>query len=152
RILGHFGIEVVHQHAQRRFGRPRLARALAAARRALRTSRDVVVAREMARRALGLGRHRAASLALETWTLRARVVGMKVFVPGATGFIGGAVASALARAGHAVVGSTRSAEKTRALEALEVEPLVGNLDDSKLLVAAVQRCEVLVHCAAEYSP
>jgi nucleoside-diphosphate-sugar epimerase len=76
---------------------------------------------------------------------------MKVFVTGATGFIGEAVAAALARAGHAVVGLTRSAEKGRALEALEVEALVGNLDDATLLAAAVQRCEVVVHCAAEYS-
>ena len=34
RILANFGIEIVHQHPQRRFGQPRLARALGPARRA----------------------------------------------------------------------------------------------------------------------
>lgn len=76
---------------------------------------------------------------------------MKIFVTGATGFIGSAVAGALARSGHQVLGLTRANEKSRSLESLEVEPLIGNLDDRHVLAAAVSRCEVLVHCAAEYS-
>ncbi|MCC7014883.1 MAG: NAD-dependent epimerase/dehydratase family protein [Planctomycetes bacterium] len=76
---------------------------------------------------------------------------MKIFVTGATGFIGSAVAGALARAGHDVLGLTRGTDRSRVLESLEVEPLIGNLDDAHILAAAVSRCEVLVHCAAEYS-
>lgn len=76
---------------------------------------------------------------------------MRVFVTGATGFIGHAVAGALARAGHSVLGLTRSKDKARELELLEVEPVLGNLDNAALLASAVQRCDAIVHCAAEYS-
>lgn len=77
---------------------------------------------------------------------------MKVFITGASGYIGSAVAAAFARAGHHVRGLVRSPEKGQALARLEVEPVVGSLDDAASLAAGVQDCQVVVHAAVEYSP
>jgi nucleoside-diphosphate-sugar epimerase len=77
---------------------------------------------------------------------------MRVFLTGASGFIGSAVAAAFARAGYEVHGLVRSADKGRALAALEVVPVVGSLDDPAKLAEAARSCSVLVHAAAESSP
>jgi nucleoside-diphosphate-sugar epimerase len=77
---------------------------------------------------------------------------MKVFVLGATGFIGSAVAHAFARAGHEVFGLARSKEKAAALLLAEIEPVFGSLDDPAGFQAVAERCQVLVQCAVEYSP
>lgn len=76
---------------------------------------------------------------------------MKIFVTGAMGFIGFAVASSLARAGHDVCGLTRSAEKSRRLAAAEIAPVVGDMEDVESWNHAAGLCDVLVHCAAEDS-
>jgi nucleoside-diphosphate-sugar epimerase len=76
---------------------------------------------------------------------------MKVFVTGATGYIGSAVAAAFARAGHAVYGLARSKEKGARLAAAEVTPVPGALEDPASYVATADACQVLVHCAVEYS-
>jgi nucleoside-diphosphate-sugar epimerase len=77
---------------------------------------------------------------------------MRIFVTGATGYIGSAVAGALARAGHRVKGLVRSPEKARALAAAEIEPVNGDLAHPTGYHEAARSCEVLVHCAAESSP
>jgi nucleoside-diphosphate-sugar epimerase len=76
---------------------------------------------------------------------------MRVFVTGATGFIGSAVAAAFARAGHEVLGLTRRAEGGTTLAAHEVQPVVGNLDSPDGWTPIARSCQVLVHCAAESS-
>lgn len=76
---------------------------------------------------------------------------MKIFVTGATGFIGSAVASACARGGHHVVGLTRSQGNAALLDARGIEPVVGSMDAPGSWLPRAQRCSVLVHCAAEYS-
>lgn len=76
---------------------------------------------------------------------------MRVFVTGATGFIGSAVAAAFARSGHEVHGLTRSAERGARLAAAEVEPCVGNLDAPEAWAPVARSCQVLVHCANEAS-
>ena len=48
---------------------------------------------------------------------------MKVFVTGATGFIGSAVAAAFARAGHETFGLVHTPEKAGLLDAAEVVPV-----------------------------
>jgi nucleoside-diphosphate-sugar epimerase len=76
---------------------------------------------------------------------------MKVFVTGASGYVGSAVAAALARFGHDVFGLVRSAEKAAKLEAIEVTPVIGSMGDPSGYREAARRCQVLVHCAAESS-
>ncbi len=76
---------------------------------------------------------------------------MKVFVTGATGYIGFAVASALARHGHEVLGLTRDAKKGQRLAAAGIEPVVGNLDAPQAWLAAARECAATVHCGAEFS-
>ncbi|TBU26199.1 NAD(P)-binding protein [Dichomitus squalens] len=49
---------------------------------------------------------------------------MKVFILGATGFIGLPIAQAFVRAGHVVYGQTRSEEKAKQLTAEEIIPIV----------------------------
>lgn len=77
---------------------------------------------------------------------------MKVFVTGATGFIGRAVAEALSRRGHRVAGLTRSKDKSPGLAARGVEPVIGNMRDYRTWRRAAKDAEVLIHCAVEYGP
>jgi len=76
---------------------------------------------------------------------------MKIFITGATGFIGFAVASNLARMGHQVYGLARSPEKARRLAAAEVTPVTGEMGKPETYLPAANQCQVLIHCAAEYS-
>jgi nucleoside-diphosphate-sugar epimerase len=76
---------------------------------------------------------------------------MDIFVTGATGFVGSAVAAAFARQGHTVFGLARSKDKAARLERHEITPVIGDLDDPKTYASAADRCSVLVHCAAELS-
>src|SRR2546429_9285017 len=50
---------------------------------------------------------------------------MRVFVTGATGYVGLAVATALRRAGHDVYGLTRGAAKASQLARQEIHPVQG---------------------------
>jgi uncharacterized protein YbjT (DUF2867 family) len=62
-----------------------------------------------------------------------------VFVTGASGYIGGTVASRLVREGHVVSGLTRDAAKAEELARLGIQPVVGGLDDAALLTEHAQR-------------
>ena len=76
---------------------------------------------------------------------------MKVFVTGAAGLIGFSVAHALARVGHEVHGLVRRPEKAARLPAAEIAPVLGASEDPGGYAAVAERCQVLVHCAAELS-
>jgi nucleoside-diphosphate-sugar epimerase len=76
---------------------------------------------------------------------------MKVFVTGATGYIGLAVAEALRRRGHAVSGLARTAAKAHVLSAREIEPVPGDMRAPASYADAARSADALVHCAAEYS-
>jgi nucleoside-diphosphate-sugar epimerase len=76
---------------------------------------------------------------------------MRVFVTGATGYVGSAVAAGMARGGHEVVGLVRSYEKAATLEALEVRTAVGSMGEPASYREAARTSQVIVHCAAEYS-
>jgi len=77
---------------------------------------------------------------------------MRVFVTGASGYVGGAVASALARDGHAVTGLVRSEAAARRVAAEGVTPAPGDMSEPDGLRAAARGADVIVHCAAEWSP
>src|SRR5262249_62273115 len=71
--------------------------------------------------------------------------GMKVFVTGATGYLGSHIARAFRRAGHEVWGLVRNQAKVRALEEAEIRPVLGTLHEPGSFLSAAERCELLVH-------
>ena len=76
---------------------------------------------------------------------------MKALVTGATGFVGGAVARALVRAGIDVRVLARQDSDLRNLEGLAVERGGGDLRDPASLRTALTGCRQLYHVAAHYA-
>src|SRR2546427_7782188 len=76
---------------------------------------------------------------------------MRVFVTGATGYVGFAVATALRRAGHDVYGLTRGAAKASQAARQEIHPVQGDIGHPKSYADAAEECSVLVHAAFESS-
>jgi nucleoside-diphosphate-sugar epimerase len=72
---------------------------------------------------------------------------MKVLITGASGYIGGSVASALLGAGHRVVGLVRSDERAAQVRKRGIEPLVGTLDDADLLADAARDADAVINAA-----
>lgn len=72
---------------------------------------------------------------------------MRVFVTGATGFIGSALVVELVGAGHEVVGLTRSEAGKAALEVAGAEAHFGGLDDLPGLAYAASQADAVVHLA-----
>ncbi|HEX6853257.1 MAG TPA: NAD-dependent epimerase/dehydratase family protein [Candidatus Polarisedimenticolaceae bacterium] len=75
---------------------------------------------------------------------------MKVFVTGATGYIGYNVARAFRRAGHEVVGLARSEGKARRLVENEIRPVIGTLQDASIWRPVAESASVLIHAAVDY--
>jgi nucleoside-diphosphate-sugar epimerase len=77
---------------------------------------------------------------------------MKVFITGATGYIGGSVAERLISRGYHVIGLVRSKDKVPLLKDRGVEPIVGTLDDSEILTNAAHDADAVIHAASADHP
>jgi nucleoside-diphosphate-sugar epimerase len=77
---------------------------------------------------------------------------MRVFVTGATGYIGSVVTEKLLAAGHEVLGLARSDSSARKLERLGAQPVPGDMGGPAVVSAAARRSEAVIHLAAEFSP
>src|ERR1700681_2452697 len=72
---------------------------------------------------------------------------MRIFLTGATGYIGGAVLDALVRGGHDVTALVRDNQKAARISARGGHPIVGNLAESKSFRAAADAQDGYVHTA-----
>ena len=72
---------------------------------------------------------------------------MKVFITGATGYIGGSLARKLVSTGHEVLGLVRSDDKAAKLKAAGIEPVLGSLADFAVIQAAARRADASVNTA-----
>jgi dihydroflavonol-4-reductase len=75
---------------------------------------------------------------------------MKVFLTGATGFVGSHVARAYAAGGAELRLLTRSSSNLASLEGVPGDVVVGDLKRAEGLRAALTGCDALVHVAADY--
>lgn len=72
---------------------------------------------------------------------------MKVFVTGASGYIGGSIAAGLIREGHEVLGLVRSEERAAQVREHGIEPVLGSLEDTEVLTDAAQSADAVVNAA-----
>lgn len=72
---------------------------------------------------------------------------MKVFVTGATGYVGSAVAQALLAVGNRVSGLARSEEAARKLDEAGIDPVRGSLTDAAVISEAARAAGAVIHTA-----
>ena len=75
---------------------------------------------------------------------------MKVFVTGATGFVGSHIAQLLHEQGAELRLLVRSASRTENIDAIHAERITGDLRDPASLRKAMAGCEYVFHVAADY--
>jgi dihydroflavonol-4-reductase len=75
---------------------------------------------------------------------------MKVFLTGATGFVGHHVANALAAEGAELRMLVRKTSNLANIEGIPGETYVGDLSDPESLRAGLQGCDAVMHVAADY--
>jgi len=71
----------------------------------------------------------------------------RIFLTGATGYVGSALAERFVRAGHTVFGLTHKPSHEVALEAMGVQPVVADLADVDAWLGVLQNCDAAVHAA-----
>lgn len=73
----------------------------------------------------------------------------KVFVTGVTGYLGSAIAPRIVRAGHEVYGLTRDAGRAAGLEALGIQPVIGDLGEPSSYIGVLKNCDDAIHAAID---
>jgi nucleoside-diphosphate-sugar epimerase len=77
---------------------------------------------------------------------------MKVFITGATGYIGGSVATKLIERGDEVIGLARSDEAAAALKKRGIEPLAGDINAYTPVVEIAKRADAVINAANSDNP
>lgn len=75
---------------------------------------------------------------------------MRIFLTGATGFIGSAIVPELLKAGHQVVGMTRSDAGARALQEAGAEVHRGTLEEPESLRRGAEMADAVIHTAFDH--
>ena len=75
---------------------------------------------------------------------------MRVFLTGATGFIGSRIVPELLARGHHVLGMTRSEAGASALAAAGAEAHRGELEDPRTLAEGAAKADAVIHCAFDH--
>jgi nucleoside-diphosphate-sugar epimerase len=76
---------------------------------------------------------------------------MRIFLTGATGYVGSAVMDALLRSGHEVTALVRDPEKAERVSGRGVHPVIGELSRPASYAAAAENADSIVHTALESS-
>lgn len=76
---------------------------------------------------------------------------MRIFLTGATGYIGSAVLDAALRAGHQVTALVRDPEKAEHVALRGASPILGELSKPVSYAPAAEQADAIVHCAFEPS-
>ena len=76
---------------------------------------------------------------------------MRIFLTGATGYVGSAVLDALIRGAHEVAALVRAPENAERLSLRGVQPVVGDLSTPKSYAQTAETCDAIIHTAYESS-
>jgi len=71
----------------------------------------------------------------------------RIFITGASGYVGSAVAARLVRGGAEVHGLSRSAEHAEGLARAGIKPIIGDLAQPETFLAQLKNCDAAVHAA-----
>ena len=77
---------------------------------------------------------------------------MKIFITGATGYIGGSVADSLIKAGHSVTGLARTEDAAAKLRTHGIEPVRGDLSSHSVVRNTARSADAVFNCANADDP
>ena len=72
---------------------------------------------------------------------------MKIFITGASGYIGGSVATVMRQLGHEVSGLARAEKRADQLRMEGITPVLGSLEDGSVLADAAIHADAVINCA-----